>query len=129
MVSLKKKQLRKKRLARKKAKEARVKDIKAIEAELAKSVKEFEENAHPLESPQNKRINERKGHCQRKGHCRRKGCGRPLRKVSTPTLRTLLSHVPLCFWLSSPPLLRSLAIYLLLNVPPPLGSWNILLQK
>jgi hypothetical protein len=47
MASLKKKQLRKKRLARKKAKEARVKDIKAIEAELARSVKAFRRECAP----------------------------------------------------------------------------------
>lgn len=49
MASVKKKELRKKRLARKKAREARVKDIKAIEAELAKSVEAFDENTQPLE--------------------------------------------------------------------------------
>lgn len=60
MASLKKKEPRKKRLARMKAREARLKDIKAIEADLAKSVEAFYENTQPLEPLGTKGINEKK---------------------------------------------------------------------
>jgi hypothetical protein len=88
MASLKKKELRKKRLARKKAGEARVKDIKAIEAELAKSVETFDENIQPLE------LLENKGHCQK---CHRKGFGGGLQKVSTLSLQHHSPRLPFCF--------------------------------